>query len=106
MAVTINLTPEEEAKLKAHAQAQGPTVEEWLVCLIAEDPAKNNLRLQRLLLTLRTCFATLLLREPTSTWTVPKTILVQLTLNKWVTNWNCTSPFSACGRCASWPRNL
>lgn len=39
----INLTPEKEAKLKAHAQAQGLSVEEWLMGLIDEDPAGNDL---------------------------------------------------------------
>ncbi len=42
MAVTINLTPEKEAKLKAHAQAHGLNVEEWLMGLIPDDRAENN----------------------------------------------------------------
>ena len=42
MAITINLTPEKEAKLKDHVQAQGLSVKEWLVGLIAEDPAEND----------------------------------------------------------------
>ena len=42
MAVTINLPPEKEAKLKAHLRAQGLSVEEWLITLISESPVEKT----------------------------------------------------------------
>jgi len=51
MTVTINLPPETEKALKAQAEAQGLSVEEWLLRLAeraAEQPAKAEKRFDNL----------------------------------------------------------